>query len=143
MRIIAYLFLLTFIFCIFSCARQEEPKWIKIHEKPEYVLLFDRSSKINMESGILRYWLRFDYTEKGRAEEQKYFSLSRQPLYSLVCVEIRCAYKDLRFPVESHYDSNDKVIESETKTEEVLKKTGWQPIVPGSVGDGIYQALCK
>jgi hypothetical protein len=142
-KIIACLFLLTFTICIFSCERQAKPKWVKIHEGANFVALFDKSSKINMENGILRYWLKFDYTEKGRPEAQKNLSLSRQPLYSLVCVEIRCAYKDLRFSAETHYDGDDKVIRSKTQTEEQLKKAGWEPIAPDSVGEGIYQALCK
>ena len=143
MRKISYFFFLIFAISIFSCDRQEESKWVKIDEDDEFVLKVDKSSKVNMGKGIYRYWLRTDFTEKGRAKEQRERSLSREPLYLMACIEIRCDYKDFHLTGSSFYDSDGKVIRSDTMTEEGIKKAGWMPIAPETRGATIHETLCK
>jgi hypothetical protein len=68
------------------------PEWVRLGQNDRSVIFLDENSKTTPEKGILRFWLKAEFTQRGRAEAQRSQSLSKELFYQLGCIEIRCAY---------------------------------------------------
>jgi hypothetical protein len=115
-----------------SCDRQQGPKWVKIRQDASASVFVDKNYKVSDEKGVLRSWLKVEYTEEGRAEQQA----QRETFYILSTIEVRCQYKDFRFISYKSYDQRNQVITGNTTP------NGWIPSSSGPT-EAICRELCK
>ncbi len=106
------------------------------HEK--LFAYYDAQSITHPSKNIVRVWTRTDYTEKSAIDMvgklgKKYENLS----YTIILCETNCVKKMSRFLSGTYYDNRGGVIDSSNSPSE------WFFIIPKSVGDSLYEEICK
>jgi len=123
----------------FSYAEARGAEWIKYTPEIEGLILFYDAGSIIRSNNIVNVWTKEEYVgERLKKEREERPNIS----YLLINEEILCGerkHRPLSFVVKSQ---DEKVLETHhiPKDEE---EEYWGFITPGSLGDRLYEILCK
>ncbi len=125
-------------FTTFSYAEVWGADWKFLDGDDERSLFIDSESIGRLSSGTLRIWTKWIYTPKGISITisklgKKYENFS----YEIALDEFNCGDKTLRCLQITSYTKDGKIIEN------VVNPGKWESIIPESVGEIIYKAVCK
>lgn len=123
---------------IFGCAGMRGADWKPYSFNDVGQNYYDAQSITRPSRKIVRVWEKTNYTLMGVKDwvgkfGEKYSNLS----YSISLEEINCAEKTQRFLLVHFYDKNAELIPSDSS------RTEWVFIVPGTIAEGLYIAICK
>jgi len=111
-------------------------KFYGAHEN--FLIYYDTQSITRPSKSIVRVWTRWDYTEKVVLDWVKKFGKNYENLsHSKIFQEINCAEKKFHSLTGNDYDNKGKVISSSHTPSE------WGFIIPDSVGESLYEEVCK
>jgi hypothetical protein len=123
----------------FSCIEGWGVDWEKHGESDKTFFYYDTENITRPSKDVVRVWGKLIFKVKGKtemAEElgKKYETLS----HSINLIELHCAEKKIRRLSFAYYSTDGKVLESGQSPEE-----NWRFIPPDSVGESLYNILCK
>ena len=123
---------------IFSYAEAWGADWKLYYRDDARIRYYDAERITRPSKNIVRVWIKFEYTDKGAIEMvknygKKYENISQQ----IALEEINCLEKSWRNLSLTHYSKDGKVIFSGSHEGQ------WNLIVSGSVGEFLYEAVCK
>ena len=131
--------LAVFTLTLFSYAEGWGADW-KVYSSTDYgIRSYDAESMIRPSKGVVRVWTKLLYNEKAITDTVKekgdmYKTLS----YTMVFDEFICAEKEKRLLALIDYSTDGKILFSAN-----YKESKWSFIVPESVGESLYNAVCK
>jgi len=110
----------------------------------KYSSFYDAKSISHPSENIVEVWEKQDYTNKGvnymvEGLGEKYKNLS----HSITLWQINCADKKFRFLSLTHYSKENSPIYSWKLLYSSDSSTEWTSFTPGSLGEGLYKAVCK
>jgi hypothetical protein len=130
--------ILVFGLIIISIGDVYGADWKLYEYNEKFLAYYDAQSITRLSKNIVRIWLKRNYTEKGVMYMvgnlgKKYENLS----YSIILNEINCIEKMFRLKSRIDYDNKGGVIYSSSFPLE------WNFIIPGSIGETLYEEICK
>ncbi len=123
---------------IFTCAEV----WgadCKVYAKEDnFTSYYDAEGITTPFKNIVRVRIKNEFTEKGVAEAVKRFGKKYENInYSIALKEISCSNKKGNNLFLTYYSKGEKAMFTYSSESE------WNPIVPESVGEALYNAVCK
>lgn len=118
--------------------------WMFYGRTEKYSCFFDVKSIHRPSENIVEVSERQVYTNKGvnfmvEALGKKYENLS----HSITSWQINCANKKFRFLSLTHYSKEGKEIYLWKVLYSSVPPEEWSPLIPNSLGERLYRAVCK
>ena len=118
--------------------------WMFYGKTYKYSCFYDAKSISHPSENIVEVWEKQDYTNKGvnymvEGLGEKYKNLS----HSITLWQINCADKKFRFLSLTHYSKENSPIYSWKLLYSSDSSTEWTSFTSGSLGEGLYKAVCK
>jgi len=133
--------LLIFVIgCQKTVLRNESTKgadWKLYRSTESYLGYYDTQSITRPSQNIVRFWVRFNWTEKGVLSRVGKFGGKYENLsHSIDLREINCVEETVRSLSTISYDNKGGVIYSSSSP------SNWG-LIPASMGESLYKAVCK
>jgi hypothetical protein len=129
---------------LFTYAEVWGADWKFYGRTDKYSSFYNAKSISHPSENIVEVWEKQDYTNKGvnymvEGLGEKYKNLS----HSITLWQINCADKKFRFLSLTHYSKENSPIYSWKLLYSSDSSTEWTSFTPGSLGEGLYKAVCK
>ncbi len=135
------LFKLGFIFlglAIFGCAEAWGADWILYSFDDLNIRYYDAETITRPSKDIVRVWVKWEYTYKGRIEIVKKLGDKYENIdFTVALEEIKCSDRTKQNLSLDDYSKDGKTIFSTSA------EYGWNYIVSGSAAEVLYGAVCK
>jgi len=126
------------VLTIFSYAEVWGEDWKFYGSTENFLAYYDAQNITRLSENVVRVWTKSDYTEKGVLNWVKNIGKKYENMnHSKILSEINCAEKTINNLSFTVYDNKGDVIISSHSSSEL------RFIIPDSVMDGLYQAVCK
>jgi hypothetical protein len=141
-------FLFFAITIVFLVPQSWSAEWVSVGTAVgDNNFFYDQESLTRLPNGIIKVWEKIEYSEKQRKEHIKwriskkydvdrYNTLNR----TLNLIEINCETRELRTLMTADYSSTHGPLESNTYKWQPTE--GWTAIIPDSIVENIYKAIC-
>jgi hypothetical protein len=123
---------------IFGNAGAWAADWKLYDVDGQIIRYYDAEGITRPSKNIARVRVKLEYTDKGVIEMVKKFGKHYENFKLIIALnEINCPHKKIRNLSITHYSKEGKVILKASHESE------WDYIVPDSIAETLYQAVCK
>ncbi len=123
---------------IFGYAEVWGADWKLYYVEEEFLAYYDAQSITRPSKNIIRVWVRWDWREKGKLDMVKDFGKIMENLsHSKLLIEMDYVEKKDHWLSWIDYDHKGKIINSFSSPSE------WDFVTPETVGESLYEAVCK
>ena len=125
----------------FGCAGTRRADWRLFAETQADigVSYYDAGNTTHPSKHIVRTWIKLVYYKEGMALQVKELGKRYEGLsYTLNLLEVNCAAKTNRVLQTTSYSKDGSIISSNQS-----QKTEWSFINPGSIGETLYNTVCR
>ncbi len=122
----------------FFCLETSGADWAVNFATENFTYLYDQQNIEEVSSGILRIWQEWLPSPK-KVEEMVQEDRPRYTNWghSLLLIELDCGEGQQRLLEILEYDTGGNVTHMEDHSD-----SGWIPLIPGSVGESLFKAIC-
>ena len=112
--------------------------WKYFASTENFLVYYDTQTITRLSENIVRVWLRWNWTEKGKLDRVKDFGKIMENLsHSKLLIEMDYVEKKDRRLSWIDYDNKGKMIDSFSSSSE------WDFVTLETVGESLYKAVCK
>jgi len=123
---------------IFGCAEAWGANWILYNFNDLNIRYYDAETITRPSKDIVRVWVKWEYTYKGRIEIVKRLGEKYENIdFTVALEEINCSDRTKQNLSLDDYSKDGKTIFSTSGA------YGWNYIVSGSPAETLYRAVCK
>jgi hypothetical protein len=135
--------LLSAITMAFLVSQAQGAEWVKFYDAMQFTVFYDNESMKQSEPDIISVWIKANFTPWGREERityRKQLGLSVKGWENLAMMRmfwyLDCTKSLSSTQTEIAYTDTGSVIDTSNF------KVNWQNIVPDTVGQHLYKAVC-
>lgn len=144
-----FFFLLFLIPFIFVASQVRSAEWVSLGTAlGDNKFYYDNETLTKLPDGIIRFWEKIEYSDKEKKEHIKkrttkgysvthYNTLS----HTLNLIEVNCSKRESRTMMVVDYSSVIGLLDSNTYKWQPTE--GWSPIIPDSMMEIIFKAVCQ
>jgi hypothetical protein len=139
------LFLTVSMLCLLmvGCTKAKEEKkvsWIFTYNTNWGKVYYDKENIVKIDKDIIKIWVRVVFSEKGKKDFIKENGKEYENISHILShVNLNCSSREYYEVYASLYDISGKSIEGS----EGSPDPKWNPIVPRTSGEALYNAVCK
>ena len=140
--------LLLLIFSL-SVPQAQGAEWISVGlALGDNKFYYDNETLTKLPDNIIKFWEKIEYSEKQKKEHIKWrtgkkYDVARYDTLShtLNLIEVNCRTRESRTMMTVDYSSVFGTLDSNTYR--LQPPEGWSPIIPDSMMENFYKALCS
>lgn len=143
------LFLLLIITFIIAIPEAKGSEWVSVGTAlGDNKFFYDNETLTKLPNDIMKLWEKVEYSAKQRKEHIKWrtrkgYNIDRYDTLShtLNLIEVNCTTRESRTMMTVDYSSTFGSLDSNTFKWQ--SSEGWSPIIPDSMMENIYTAVCQ